>query len=110
MTVHVAYKLFQSLLGVEHLRLAKVAFLVGAQVGQRNGDASIQVGQLAHTTGNDVIFKFGGSEDAAIGPELLARTCFVGIAYNLHVVQGLSLFILLLVDVTVAVYLRQHMR
>ena len=99
-TVHVAHELLQALLGVEHFRLAQVALLVGTQVGQRDGDAGVQVGQLAHALGNDVVLISGGGEDGAVGPELLARTGLV--------VEGLALLIFLLVDVAVAEHLRLH--
>ena len=107
-TVHVAHEFLQAVLGVEHLGLLQVAFLVRTQVGKRDGDAGIQIGQLTHTTGNDVVFVFCRSEDGAIGPELLAGTGLVGITHNLHIVERLTLLVLLLVDMAVAEYLRHH--
>ena len=105
--VDVAHELLQSVLGVEGLLLG-LAFLVGAQVGQVDGDAGIQVGQLTHAACDDVPLVGGGGEDGGIGPELLAGTRFVGVAHNLHVVERLSLFVFLLVDVAVAEHLREH--
>ena len=104
-TIDVAHELLQSLLGVEHLGLLQVTLFIGAQVGQRDGDTSVQISELAHTAGDDVVFVFSGGKDGGVGPELLARTCKLCIAYNLYVVEGLTLLILLLVDVTVAEHL-----
>ena len=84
--------------------------LVGAQVGERDGDAGIQESQFTHALGYGRVIIYGGGEDAGIGPELLARAGLVGIAHNLHVVERLSLLVFLLVDVTVAIYLRHHVR
>ena len=105
-TVHVAHKLLQALLGMEHLFL-QVALLVGAHVLQRDG-AGVQIGQFAHTLGYDVVLVFRGCEDGAVGPELLARSRQLRVADYLHVVQRLALLVLLLVDVAVAEHLRQH--
>ena len=110
MTIHIAHELLQSVLGMEHLRLTHFTLLIRTQVTEGDGDAGIQIGQLTHTTGDDVVLIFGGGEDGAVGPELLAGTCLVGIANDLHVVEGLSLLILLLVDMTITVHLRQHVR
>ena len=41
-TIDIAHELLQSVLGMEHLLLG-LAFLVGTQVGERDGDAGIQV-------------------------------------------------------------------
>ena len=101
-TVDVAHELLESFLGMEDLGLAEVALLVGTQVGERDGDACVEVGELTHTACDNVVFVFRSSEDGPVGPELLTGTCLVGIAHNLYVIQGLSLLVLLLVDVSVA--------
>ena len=104
-TVHVTHKFLQTFLGVEHLRLFQIAFFVRTQVGERDGDAGVQVGQFAHTAGNDVVLVLCGSEDASVRPELLTGTCLVGIAYYLHVIEGLALLVFLLVDMTITEHL-----
>ncbi len=108
--VDVAHEFLQSLLGVEHLRLAHVALFVGPFVGQGDGDAGVQVCQLAHALGYGVVFKFRRGEDGGVGPELLACARQLGVAYDLHVVEWLSLLVFLLVYVAVAEHLRLHVR
>ena len=108
-TIHVAHELLQTVLSVEHL-LLQLALLIGTHVLQCDGDAGIQVGQLTHATGNDIVFVFCRCEDGAVGPELLTGTRLVGVTHDLHVVEGLTLLVLLLVDVTVAEHLRHHVR
>ena len=105
--IDVANELLEAFLGVENFFL-QLALFVGTHVAQRDGDAGVQVGQLAHTLGNDVVFVLRGGEDAAVRPELLARTGDVSVANDLHVVQRFALLVLLLVDVTVAEHLREH--
>ena len=107
MAVDIAHKLLQSVFGMESF-LFCLAFLVRTQVAQCDGDAGIQIGQLTHTTSHDVVFVFGGGEDGGIGPELLTRTRFVGVAHNLHVIERLSLLVFLLIDMAVAIDLRCH--
>ena len=79
-------------------------------VGQRNRDAGVQIGQFAHTLGDDVVFVFRRREDGRVGPELLARARLVGVAHDFHIVERLSLFVFLLIDVAVAIDLRHHPR
>ena len=105
--IHIAHKLLQSVLGVEHLLLG-LAFLVGAHVGQGDGDAGIQVSQFPHALGDDVIFVCRGGEYSRVGPELLARTCKVSLADNLHRIKRLTLLVFLLIDLSVAEHLREH--
>ena len=90
---------------MEHLRLLQIAFLIWTQVGQRDSDTGIQVGQFSHTTCNDVVFVFRCRKDGWVGPKLLACTCLVGITNNLNIVKRLTFLIFLLIDVTIAEYL-----
>ena len=106
-TVYVAHKLLQTILGMEDL-LAGLALGVGARIGQGNADAGVEECQLAHTASHDVPLECGGGEDAAIGPELLACTALVGFAHYLDGVERLALLIFLLVDFSVAEHLRHH--
>ena len=80
-------------------------FRVGTEVGKRNPDACVQVGQLAHTAGHDVPLEDRSGEDAGIRPELLACTCLLCLANNLYGIERLSLLIFLLVDFPVAEHL-----
>ena len=93
---------------MEHLGLLQISFLIRTEISQRDGDTCIEVSQLAHTTGDDVVLILCCGEDGAIGPELLTGTSLIGIANYLHVVEGLALLVLLLVDMTIAVNLREH--
>ena len=102
--VHVAHELFQSFLGMEHLTFG-VAFLVGTQVGERDGDAGIEESQFAHAAGDDVPLVYGGGENRGIGPELLARTAQFRLANHLHRIERLALLVFLLIDFPVAIYL-----
>ena len=106
-TVDVAHELLQAVLGMEGL-LTCVALFVLAKVDEVDGDAGIQVSQLTHTTCDDVPLVGGGGEDGGVWPELLARSRLVGVANNLHIVERLALLILLLIDVSVAEHLRNH--
>ncbi len=109
MPIDIAHKLLQALLGVEHLLLG-LSFVVGTQVGQRDGDACIEECQLAHAAGNDVPLIGGGGEDGGVGPELLSRTPQFGFAHHLDGVERFALLVLLLIDFPVAENLRKHVR
>ncbi len=107
-SIHIAHELLQSLFGMEYLRLAHVALLVGAQVCQRDGDACVEECQLTHTACHDVIFVCSGGEDGSVRPELLACAALLGLADNLYRVQRLSLLVFLLVYLAVTIDLRNH--
>ena len=109
MTVHITDELFQTILGMKHLLLG-LAFFIRTEVGKRDGDAGIQECQFAHALGNGVVVISGNSEHSGIGPELLAGTCLISVAYDLYVVERLSFLVFLLIDVTIAVHLRKHVR
>ena len=103
-TVNITHKLLQTLLGMEHF-LAGVTLLVGTEVLERYGDAGIEVSQLTHTFGDDLIFVDSSGEDATIGPELLTCTLERGLTYDLHGIEGFTFLILLLIDLSVAEHL-----
>ncbi len=107
MTIDVAHKLLQSVLGVEHF-LAHLAFLIGTHVTQGDFDAGVEVSELAHTAGDDIPLVVGGGKDGGIGPELLTGTAEFGLADYLDGIQGLSFLVFLLVDLAVTEYLRLH--
>ena len=107
MAVDVTYELLQTVLGMESL-LARLAFFVLAEVNEVDGDAGIQVSQLAHAACDDVPLVGCSGENGGIGPELLACAGAIGIAYDLHIIERLTLFVLLLVDMTIAIDLRKH--
>ncbi len=108
--VNVAHKLLQSLLSVEHLRLAQITLLVRTQIGQRDSNTCIKECEFAHTTSHDVILIHSLSEDSSIRPELLTSTALVGLAHYLYRVERLTHLIFLLVDLTVAEHLGEHVR
>ena len=83
MPIYIAHKLLETLLGMEHLLLG-VALLIGAQVGQGDGDTCIEICQFAHALGYDFVFVLCGGKDRGIGPELLACSTQIGLAHHLH--------------------------
>ena len=105
--VDVAHELFQSVLGVEHLLLG-LAFFIWAHVAQRDGDAGIQISQLAHALGDDVVLVFSGGEDGVVGPELLSCASQFGLSNHLDRVERDAALVFLLIDFAVAVNLREH--
>ena len=107
MTVNIAHEFLQSVLGMKYL-FACLAFVIGAQVAQGDLDAGIKECQFSHTTGDDVPLIDGCSEDGAVWPELLARTAFIGVTYDLYRIERNTPLILLLVYLTIAIHLRQH--
>ncbi len=70
--VDVADELLQSVLAMEDFLARLPVFVLFAHVRQSDGDAGVQVGQLAHAVGQDFVFVFSGDEDVAVRPELLA--------------------------------------
>ncbi len=108
-TVNVAHKLLQSVLGVEDL-CACLSLVVRAHVGERDADAGIEVCQFAHAARHHIPLEGCRGEDGGIGPELLARAPLGGLAHGLHGIEGLALLILLLIDMAVTVDLRKHVR
>ena len=88
---------------------AYVALLVFvAKVGKGDGDTGIEECQFAHTVGQDVVAVLVCGEDGAVGPELLACTGAVGIAYGLYCVERLTARVLLLIDFPITEYLGHH--
>ena len=87
---------------------AGVALAVGTLVGEFDGDARVEVGQLAQTVGEDVVLVGGGGEYLCVGPELLAGAAQFGFANHLDGIERLALGIFLLVNLAIAEYLRDH--
>ena len=105
--VYVAHELLKSVLSVEHL-FACLALFVGAHVAQSDADAGIEERKLAHTACYDVPLVVGCGEHCRVGPELLACTALVGLAYHFYGVERLALLVFLLVYLSVAEHLRLH--
>ena len=105
--IDVAHKFAQTVFGMEHF-LTDIAFVVLALVGQRDGDTCIEVGQFAHAVGKDVIFISGGRKDGVIWPEMLTRTAQFGLSHHLNGVEGMSLCVFLLINLSIAEHLRLH--
>ncbi len=103
-TVHIAHKFLESVFGMEHL-LAGLALVVGSQIGECDADAGIEIGQLAHTAGNDIPLEHGGGEYRGVRPELLSRAAFIGLSDHLDRIEGLALLVFLLVSLAVAEHL-----
>ena len=105
--VDVAHKLAQAEVGVEGFS-ARVALFVGAQVGERDGDAGVEECQFAHTIGKNVVTVFRHGKDGLIGPEMLARAAQVGFAHHGNRGLRMTLGIFLTVNLAVAEHLRHH--
>ena len=106
----VAHELAQTTFRVKNFTTRVALLVFFSLIGERDGESGIQEGQFAQTIGEDVILIFGGGENFRVGPELLARTALVGLADHFHRVEGMSLFVFLLVDFTIAEHLRKHVR
>ena len=105
--IDIANELFQTILGMKNLGLC-LAFVVRAQVFQRDSDACIEVSKLSHTARNDVPFIDGRGEYRRIRPKLLACSAQGRLADNFYRVQRSTLFVFLLIDLAIAEHLRQH--
>ena len=106
----IAHELAQTAFRVEYFATRVAIFIFFALIGERDGESGVQEGQFAQTIGEDVIFIFRGGENFGVGPELLARTSQRSFADHLHRIEGMSLFIFLLVDFAIAEHLRKHVR
>ena len=87
---------------------ACVAFFVGTLVGEGDGDASVEVGELTHAVGENVVAVGGDGEDGVVRPEVLACASDVGGAYYFYGCLWLALGILLAIDFAVAEDLGDH--
>ena len=106
-TIYVAYKLFQSIFGMERLG-ASLTILIGTKVGEGYLNACIEVRQFAHTRCDDVPTIYGGGENIGVGPKLLTRSALISFANYLYGVEWLTRFVFLLINFAVAEHLRQH--
>ena len=102
-----AHELLQTILGMEHFLLG-LAFVVGPQVGQGYPNAGIEERQFAHTVGDDVPTIDRGGENRGVGPELLPCSTKLSVAHHFDGIERFALFVLLLVDLSVAEHLRLH--
>ena len=71
---------------MEDLLPAGAILFLDPLVGQGNGDALVQIGQLTHTGLEDTVFIFRHREDGIIGPECLPRARNVRFPYHLDAV------------------------
>ena len=107
MTVHIANKLFQSVFGMERLGLCFTVF-IKTKIGERNFHTGIQVSQLAHSRRNNFPFIGSGRKNLRIWPELLTGSAQRCLANHLDGIKRFTLFIFLLVDLSIAKHLRLH--
>ena len=102
--VDITNKLAQTILRVEHLALVTSILVLLAAVGQTDTHTCIQVCQLTHTVGQDLVLIHSLSKDTAVRPELYSRTCafaFSVCANHAHRSQWLTSRIILCVDLTI---------
>ena len=104
MAVYISNKLLESFLGMEHL-LTGFALLIRSQVCKGNGDASIEICQLAHALGYDVVFVFCCGKHCGVWPKLLACAPEFCFAHHLDRIEWLALFIFLLIYLTITEHL-----
>ena len=101
--VDVLYELFQTLFRVECFRMEFAGFVLFAFVGQNQGNAGIQITEVAQTVGEDLIVVHGGfGEDRGIGFERDRRTRLLCFSDYLHVVQRFPIGKFLHVDFSVS--------
>jgi hypothetical protein len=55
--IYVAHELFQSVFRMENFLFRLIAFFVLTHVGKCDGEACIQICQLTHTVGEDVVLE-----------------------------------------------------
>ena len=106
--VQVAHELLHSFLRVEHVVLERAVLFLHALVGERDGDALVQVCQLAHAGFEYVVLIFCGGEDASVRPESLPGARDVGRSHFLYCVERFSAFVFLLVYLSVAEHVCGH--
>ena len=106
--VDVADEVLQTAFAMELLSFC-FALFIGSQVGQRDGDACIQVSQFAHTIGEDVIFICSGCEDCLVGPELLTCASQFRCADSFDSSHGFADGVFLLIDLAITVNLADHL-
>ena len=110
--VQVADELFHAFFRVEYFADGVAVFVFLAEVGQRDADTCVEVGQFAQTCLQGRVFIGGDGEDASVGPEGLFGSGESGVAcaYFLDGVEGFPAFVFLLIDFSVAEYLGGHVR
>ena len=108
--VEVGDEVAQALLAVEVVGAhgCDAVLLHLAQVGDVDGDAFVQVCQLAHTLQQRVVLVLGYGEDGGVGVEGDFGAPLVGDADFLDGVEGFALGVFLLVDFAVAVDVDDH--
>ena len=107
--IEVGHKVLQAFCAVEGF-VDKVAFLVGVTlVGHRDGDALVQVRELAHAVGEGVVAVDEGFKNFVVRLEFYRGASLVGRADFAHRVLLLASGVFLLVDFAAAVNLgAQH--
>ena len=83
MTVYVAHEFLESFFCMEDFLLC-FSFFIGALVCEGDGYSRVEVSQLSHALGDDLVFVCGGCEDAGIWPELLACSLKGRFSYHFH--------------------------
>ena len=83
MTVDIAHKFFQSVLGMEHF-LPCITLFVGTKVGKRDSDTCVQICQFTHTLCYDIVFVCSGGEHSWVRPKLLPCSSEFCLSNNLH--------------------------
>ena len=108
--VEVGDEIHEAVLGVEGLAAELVVLVLLALVGERDGDAVVEVSQLAHTVGEGAVVVFRRLENRAVGLEGDTRAVLVGRADHFHVVKRLAALVFLLENLAFAIDLGGKVR
>ena len=100
--VDVADELLEPLVGVEDLAAGPVLFVALALVGERQGDAGVEEGQVAQAVGQRAVVVDCLGEDVGVGMEGDGGAGVGGLAGDGELGDGLALAELLHVDLAVA--------
>ena len=105
--VDIAYKLVKTGLAVVGLGACNAVLVLVAQVGDRQRDTGVQIGQVAQALRQDIKFVDRGREDGAIGVEDdgCAMVLLAAVAHDFHLAGRLAQAVFLHVDLATAAHL-----
>ena len=101
--IQVVDEVDEAVLRIEGLAAVFAVFVLGALVGERDGDAVVEVSQLAHTVGEGAVVVFRGLENRAVRREGDAGAVLVGRTHHFHVVERFAALVFLLENLAFAV-------
>ena len=102
------YKLSQTFFWIKLLTLEASVLVHNPTVRQGDAETSVQISQFAQTWSQNLVIVYRFCKDGIIRPELLAGSSDVGCTDFFYRVKRFTDLILLLIDFTIAEYLRSH--